>query len=215
MTTPILKWRDGAGWLILSGSPDIHTDTRAQVLARIKAGGGIAYVGMRVEDIESLMDDMDDLGAPTGYFVNIVTEDDASIEARLTEASCIVLPNIAPLEDFHSALMGAALQGIIACYELGGVIFAEGATATLFGTMFFDSTGKPHTAFNWLEGVVIFSDITSMAEAPMARQLLASGEAGLALGIGKGSAIAFGTEAQLTPLGKQQVTLVLGSAPPL
>jgi len=215
MTTPILSWRQGAGWIILAGSADIQTDTRAQVLARIKAGGGIAYVGLRVEDIEALMDDMDDLGAPTGYFVNILAEDDASIEARLTEAACVVLPHITPTEDFHSALMGAALQGLITCYEQGGVIYAEGASASLFGAMFLASTGKSHTGFNWLEGVFVIPDIISMSESPMARQLLASGEVSLALGIGHGSAVAFGKDGELTPLGKRQVTLVLGSPPHL
>ncbi len=215
MTDSILNWRGGAGWLILAGSPDIQSDIRSQVLSRLKAGGGVAYLGLRVEDIESLMDDMDDLGAPTGYFVNILAEDDDSIESRLKEASCIVLPNVAPIEDFHSALIGAALRGITACYDGGGVIYAEGASAMLFGAMFLASTGKSQTGFNWVQGVFVLADVTSMSQSPMARQILASGEAHLALGIGRGSGIAFGDMGQLTPLGAQQVTLVLGSAPHL
>lgn len=213
MSDSILSWRDGAGWLILAGSADIQTDTRTQVLARLKAGGGVAYLGLHVDDIDALMDDMEDLGAPTGYFVNILTEDDQAIETRLKEAACIVLPNITPLEDFHSALMGAALRGIADCYERGGVIFAEGASAMLFGALFLDSTNTPQAGLDWVQDVFVLPDVTSISESQIARQLLSTGKVRLGLGIGQGSGLALGRDNQLVPIGARQVTIVLGNAP--
>lgn len=215
MRESILSWREGIGWIILAGSADIQTDTRTQVLARLKAGGGVAYLGLHVDNIESLMDDMEDLGAPTGYFVNILTEDDTAIETRLKEASCIVLPNITPIEDFYSALLGAGIRAMSDCYARGGVIYAEGASAMLFGALFVDSIHATRVGLNWVEDVFILPDVTSVSESPIARQILADGKARLALGIGHGSGVALGADGQLVPIGARQVTLILGNAPHL
>lgn len=213
MSRSLLSWRDGAGWLILAGSVDGQTDTRSQVLARLKPDGAVAYLGLHVDHIESLMDDMEDLGAPTGYFVNILTEDDTTIETRLRDAACIVLPSITPLEDFYSALMGAALRAMRDCYARGGVIYAEGASAMLFGAWFVDSIQAVRAGLNWIEDAFILPDVTSVSESSIARSILIEGKARLALGIGHGSGVALGANGQLIPIGARQVTIILGNVP--
>jgi hypothetical protein len=61
-----LRWITGKGWLILSAaSPD--SDIRSQTLARADAEGVVVYASFADDRGDALMDDMEDLGAITGY----------------------------------------------------------------------------------------------------------------------------------------------------
>ena len=64
----VFNWRDGRGWLIFAGGWD--DDIRALALARDAADGGVACVALS-GDSDELLDDISDLGAPSGFIVDL------------------------------------------------------------------------------------------------------------------------------------------------
>src|SRR5574338_120647 len=89
----VLRWQDGRGWLILSGGGQAASDVRAEALGRAAADGGVAYItlGGRTESGEKALADMEDLGAPSGYLVDVLTEDDDTVNTKLSEAGIVVI----------------------------------------------------------------------------------------------------------------------------
>ena len=116
----IFSWIDGEGWLILSGGADALGEVRATALTRMRAEGGVAYVGLDEQVDENLIDDFGDLGAPTGYLVDVMTEDDDAIREQIRAAALVVIPGgarfdqgqsmVAHLEEI-ATLIHAALAG--------------------------------------------------------------------------------------------------------
>src|SRR5690606_20797492 len=107
-----LQWQDGRGWLVLAGSA---SDTvRARALGIAAADGGIAYLATQGVNasVEQILTDMEDLGAPSGYLVDVLTEDDSVIQSKLAEASMIVIGGDPSVTNVRSALLGAGIAGI-------------------------------------------------------------------------------------------------------
>ena len=208
----ILNWIEGSGWLVLSSEPTLDAEVRALALSRTKAEGGVAYIGMTMDDADDVMEDMADLGAPTGYFVNILTEDDESIRTQLAEASMIVISGEHTADALLDALQGAALEGLRSAYELGAVILAETVAATVFGSIMVLSAGRTATGLGWLEDSIIVTDVASVAESPEARAVLESHSAGIAVGIGDESALVLGPGGVVEAWGQKIITIALGGA---
>ena len=95
----VLRWRDGRGWLVLSGWAEAGSEVRAQAIGRTAADGGVAYVslGNDTNVAEAALLDMEDLGAASGYLVDVLSEDDETIRTKLAEASMIVIESDADL----------------------------------------------------------------------------------------------------------------------
>lgn len=205
----LFRWLDGAGWLVLAGSAD--EVLRARALGKIAADGGIAYLVLSGDSQsgERALDDMVDLGAPSGYLVDVSSEDDATIEAKLAEAGMVVIEAGATLEDARASLVGAALDGIQIAYENGAIILVEGVSAMLFGEWTVLADGELKSGFEWLGSAVIAPGVTNTAE--WARDLLQSNPALFAVGIGAGSALALGGGGEVELWGHSQVTVALGS----
>src|SRR5690606_13987307 len=94
----VLRWQDGRGWLILSGGGADASDVRAQAIGRVSADGGVAYVSLSGAQAEKALADMEDLGAPSGYLVDVLTEDDETIQAKLSEAGLVVIEGSASVD---------------------------------------------------------------------------------------------------------------------
>lgn len=206
----ILRWSAGNGWLVLSGGDDPGGEVRAQTLRRLPVDGGVAYIGLDADDAETVMDDLAELGAPTGYLVNILTEDDDTIRARLQEAALIVIPGDLLLENLLSGLLGAGVDGMRAALERGAVILAEATSAILFGRFIPLASGEMIPGLNWLEDVFIMPGVTSLVESEMARAVLTSHDVQAGIGLGWGSALALGPGGAVEVLGKGEVTVALG-----
>ena len=114
----VLTWRSGNGWLVLSGGPDSLSEIRAQALTRMTLVGGAAYISLDDDD-DDVLEDLGELGGPTGYLVNVLLEDDDTIRARLKEAGLVLLPDNVDPEVLRSALMGAAVEAILDAFERG------------------------------------------------------------------------------------------------
>lgn len=206
----VLSWPDGTGWLALSGGRDALGDIRAQALSRIFIDGQVVYVGLDNDDYDDLLEDMGDLGAPAGYLVNILTEDDATIYDALSKAAMIVIPEHDDMDMMRSALKGAAVDGIRAAYEQHAVILAEGRGAALFGAKLLSDADEVVDGLDWVKETVIVPSIVSVAQSKTARDLLATHLVNVAVGLGIGSALVLGPNGLIETWG-QQVTIALGS----
>lgn len=206
----IFRWVSGRGWLVLSGGPDVNSDVRSMALARSAADGGVAYVstGGGADTAEHALEDMEDLGAPSGYLVDVASEDDQTVIARLTEASVVVIESHGSAEAVRSSLLGAAAEGLQAAFANGAVILAEGPSAMVFGSWVVRDNGELVNGLEWVEGGLFAPGVN--AAAAWARDVLTAQALAYVVGIGVGSALALGPDGQVEIWGKGDVTVALG-----
>ncbi|MBC7811944.1 MAG: hypothetical protein H7175_12390 [Burkholderiales bacterium] len=216
-TNNVLQWLDGRGWLIFSGASEAGSDIRATALERAAADGGVAYVWIGDDAAKAeiqgdeLLDDFESLGAPSGYMVNVLTEDDDTIRDRLSEASVIVVGGDATISTIRSALLGAAAEGIQAAFENGAVVLVEGTGIVLFGSWLLLETEILTAGMEWLNNALMLPGVTSVAQSIEAQEILRGQPAAIAVGIGAGSALALGPDGELEVWGQGQVTIAFGS----
>ena len=208
----VLQWLDGRGWLVLSGEHLPESDVRAQAIGHIDADGGVACIsfGSNSEVADMLMNDLQDLGAPPGYFVDVLSEDDETIRAKLGEASLIVIGSGVGLAEMRSALMGAAVEGMQAAFEHGAVILLEGNSASIFGAWYLLETGEVRQGIGWLSQMFVLPGVTEVAQSQIGKDALQEEPSALAIGISAGSALALGPNGEVEPWGDRQVTVALG-----
>ncbi len=205
-----LRWMDGRGWIVLAGGGS--DAVRAHTLSVAAADGGVAYAA--VSDVawaEHLMLDMDDLGAPAGYLVNVRAESAAAVYDRLAEASVIVIGAAADAETLYGQLDGAAAAGMRAAFEHGAVVLAEGAGAAALGAWIAAAEGELIPGLGWLENALVLPGVASAGASATARAALLAQPTALAVGIGAGSALALGPDGEVEIWGEGHVTIVLGA----
>jgi hypothetical protein len=207
----VLRWLDGQGWLILSGSPDASSEVRAQAIGRAAADGGVAYASLGGDLADKVLSDMESLGSPAGFVVDLLTEDDETIRTKLYEAGIIVIEAGKSVTDIRSALLGAAVEGMRTAFENGALVLAEGAAASVFGEWAVVDGERIVTGLGWFKNAVVLADVTSAAESPSGKLVLAHHPNGIAVGLGKGSALALGPAGEVETWGNRQVTLALGA----
>jgi hypothetical protein len=210
----VLRWRDGRGWLILAGGAS--DEIRASALARVDSDGNSAYVSLGNESGSSLslaertLEDMEDLGARSGYIVDVTADDDETLLDRLKNTSIVAIPSSGSVETMRAGLMGAAIKGIQAAHENGAVILAEGAGAVVFGTwVLLDSNIVE--GLKWVENVIVVLDATSISQQPAIQRILKAQPEAIAIRIGGDSALALGPDGEIELWGKKQITRTLGS----
>ncbi len=206
----VLRWLDGRGWLILSGGDS--SDVRAQALGRAAADGGVAYVdlGGQIGSGESALADMEDLGAPSGYLVNVMTEDDQTIHSKLADAGVVVVAGGSDVSELRSSLMGAAAAGIQTAFENGAVVLVEGQAAMLAGAWVLTEDDRLLGGLEWVENALIVPGLTSAEESAQVQTILTAQPAALGISVGAGSALALGPDGEVETWGQKQVTIALG-----
>ncbi len=207
-----LTWLNGRGWLVLAGATPAADAVRAHALSIAAADGAVAYVATQGAnaDTDQLLADMADLGARSGYVVDMLTEDDAVIRDQLGEAGIIVIGADSSVNNVRSSLLGAGIEGVRTAFENGAVILAEGPAAMAFGAWTLDENKQVVAGLNWLVNGFVLPGINRAAEAPAARQILAAQPSALAVGIGLESALALGPDGEVEIWGEQQVAIALG-----
>jgi hypothetical protein len=206
----VLHWLDGWGWLVLSGDAQEGGEIRAQVLGRATADGGVAYVAADAAESAEVLNDMEDLGAPSGYVVDVLSEDDQTIQTRLADAGIVVISGQSDVDEVRSMLLGAAADGIQRAFERGAIILAEGTAASVFGAWVMLDGGRVVSGLEWLTSAFIVPTVTSLSESRSARSALEAQPTAIAIGIGAGSALALGPDGEVETWGRRQVTVALG-----
>jgi hypothetical protein len=151
---------------------------------------------------------LSDLGAPSGYLVDLASEDDETIQSKLAEAGMVVIEGGATASEVRSSLYGAAIAGIQKAYENGAVILVEGTSAMVFGEWVRQASGELTAGLEWLKSALILLG-ADVAE-PAKKALISQPEA-IAVGIGVGSALALGPDGEIETWGKKEITVLLGS----
>lgn len=206
----VFRWKEGRGWLVLASGAS--TEVRGMALNRLAADGGIACVAVGRDNTaaDAILDDFADLGAPSGYVVDLQSEDDETLLSRLGEAGLIVLSSENTPSEARSELVGAAIEGITQAYQNGAVILAEGSAGVVFGLQLYDLDDV--AGFNWLEDAIVLPGVELEGVEAFATNALQEYPDRLAIMIGDQSAIAFGGDGQIEAWGLQQITLRLGAA---
>lgn len=207
-----LQWLDGRGWLVLAGRTPGTDAIRARVLSIAAADGGVAYVATQGGGaaIDQMIADMESLGAPSGYLVDVLSEDDQVIHDKLADAGIVVVGADDSAINVRSALLGAAIDGIRVAYENGAVVLAEGPAAMAFGAWVAAPDGLIQTGLEWLQGALIVPGISSVSETPEAQKVMRMKPSALAIGVGLEAALALGPDGEVEAWGDQQVTIALG-----
>ena len=214
----VIRWREGRGWIVLSGSGDYRAgeiagvdDIEAQAIGRASGGKPVAYIfaASDVESADEHLASLEDLGAPTGYLVDVQSEDDDTLRQQLQEAGLIVIGDGPNLDDLRSSLMGAAIEGVASAFDDGAVILAEGAGAKVLGTLLTGANSKPGLA--WVNGAAVAPTFDTDIARQDLRDLLVAHPDAYGLGIGTGSALVLGPQGEIEAWGKRQITVMLGN----
>lgn len=210
----IFRWRSGRGWLVFAGNGDPNTpnnEVRGTALGRMAADGGAACIAISGDSTlaDYLLDDLEDLGAPSGYVVDLAAETDEAVQAKIGEASLVVLITDESPSSVRSNLVGAAMAGLETAFANGAVVLFEGACAAAFGTYILDGYSQ-QDGLGWLEDAVVLTGLDEDI-APAAAPVLAAHEEAIAIGIGSESALALGPDGEIEIWGKRRVTVALGA----
>ena len=206
-----IRWHASNGWIVLSGSADRLSDIRASALSRYHADGAIAYISFLDDLGDALMDDMAELGAPTGYLVDLDETDNNAIYERITGAGMIVIEANQADERLIRQMSGTALHAMKEVLSRGAVILFEGAAAALAGEHVRTTDGNISKGLSLVENVMFAPDVSSIAEDEAARSAHDELPDAIIIGLAPGSALVLGPEQQIETWGKQQVTLFLGN----
>ena len=201
----VFHWLDGRGWLIFSGGAD--DDIRAQALGRVAADGGVACVALS-GDPDALLDDIADLGAPSGYIVDVFGEDDQSLQDKLAQAGMIVIAGGANPAEVRGALQGAALDGIQAAYQNGAILLLEDASAMAFSAWIIGT--EIETGLEWLNSGAVLTGVNNAGQ--YAIPIFEAQPSAIAVAIMPGSALVLGPDGQIESWGRREVTIALGPA---
>ncbi|MEL7675272.1 MAG: hypothetical protein AAGU78_16175 [Chloroflexota bacterium] len=210
----IFRWRPGNGWIVLGGGgswldPNVQA-VEAAMLTRTLSQGPLAYV-WAASDLESAdqhMEALRDLGARTGYLVDVVNEDEESVYQQLSEAGVIILGEGPRTRALREALSGVALGGLEEAFFQGATVYAAGASAGLLGAALVEQ-GTLVDGVGWLSSAVILPGYTP-DQATDLRTWVRGVPEGYGLGLGPGAGLALGPQGEVEVLGNGAVTVSLG-----
>ncbi len=205
------NWLESNGWLVLSGSVDELSEIRAQSLSRLNDGGAVAYISLAGDMGDALMDDMMDLGAPTGYLVDLEDPDNNAIYERLTSASMIVIEPGDDIDKLRRLMTQTVMRAIKEALSLGTLILFEGIASTLAGERIIQGNGQIGKGLQLVSNCHIMPDVRSILEANNAEIIYAKHPETVFIAIQRGSALVLGPQQYIETWGDNQITISLGS----
>ena len=205
------QWFESNGWLVLSGSADNLSDIRAQALSRVNAEGAVAYISLLEDKGDALLEDMADLGAPTGYLVDLDDDDNNAIYERLSTASMIVIEPTPNVEMLKKKMSQTVVQAIKETLQRGSLVLLEGVASNLAGEHIVSESGIVANGLKLVDNVFISSDVASIVEDHDAQKIFLVAPETVFIGIQSGSALVLGPNRHVETWGENQVTISLGS----
>jgi len=212
MTEAILKWFDSDGWLVFSGGVTSGSPIRAQALTRAIAEGGVAYISLAEDTGDSLLDDMEDLGAPTGYMVDLIHDEPETIVEQIKEASVVVIEIGESVDALFRVFRAPAQEGIQRALERGAVVLIEGLAINLFGKWTLSDSGDILQGLDWVQNSFLEPASEGIESSRAVQAVMQNMPDTLAISISEGSALALGPNSQVETWGEKQVTLSLTEA---
>ena len=205
------SWLKSKGWLVLSGSADTLGEIRAQALSRVNVDGSMAYISLADDMGDSLMDDMGDLGAFTGYFVDLEDDDNNTIYERLSTACMIVIEPGESIDRLQKMITQTVTQAIKEALNRGALILFEGLASHLAGEHIVTLDGQIKKGMKFVNNVYISPDVESILDITDMKRVLASIPDAVFIGIQRGSALALGPNGAIETWGEKRVTISLGT----
>jgi len=216
-----LRWRTGAGWLVLvGGATEGWRTTQAIDRAAIDAMSDespIAFVpaaGSPPEYGETFLAHYTGLDAPLGYVVPIHDAESASDPVnvrRLTQAGLIYFGG-GETRQLLDALTGTpALDAVAAAYASGAVVvgMSAGAMALAAWGVSSDPNVGLLKGWGWLPNAIVAPHYTP-DRADVLRAALIDYPDLLGLGIPEDVALALGPDGEVRTWGDKQITVTLG-----
>lgn len=211
MAEKTLQYLSGRGWLVFSGGHTAGSPIRAQVLSRARAYGITAYISTADDGGDSVLEDMEDLGARSGYFIDPEYDDPTDTIADLKTASVIVVEMGTSIDALYRLLKGPALEGIKQAYQRGAVVLIEGLAGNLFGRWVVTDNGEIVDGINWVQNAFVEPQSTGADDSRAVRAVLDEIADAVAINIDSGSALALGPDGTVEVWGNQRnVTISLG-----
>ncbi|GAB1422481.1 hypothetical protein MASR2M15_27150 [Anaerolineales bacterium] len=211
MSTPEnrpFSWYDAIGFLVLAGSNTSDSPIRAQVITRAATDGGIAYISLAEDGGDAFLEDMDDLGAPPGFMIDLYEDDPETIEDGLSEAGIVVIQAGERIDTLYAALRGKAIGLLRSALERGAFIFVEGDAIQIFGTWFVSDEGQLRDGFDWVHNSLIIPDSQN---PEMIQALLMNIPKAIGLTIGQASALVLTYDQTMELWGNRDVKISFGS----
>lgn len=210
----IFRWQAGRGWLVLSGGgawdSEAVQNIEAAVLGRTVSQGPLVYIWAAgdLETADQHMDSLRDLGARTGYLLDILSESDQELLERLSEAGVIILGDGPQQDILRDALDGAVLEGLRIAHSRGATIYAVGLSAEQFGAHRLGNTClTPGVA--WLQQAILIAGYTPDMASEL-HQIIGQMPENFGIGLGQGAALALGPRGEVEVWGNPAVTVSLG-----
>ncbi|MEO1286399.1 MAG: hypothetical protein AAFV93_01420 [Chloroflexota bacterium] len=211
MSENTLQYLQGRGWLVLSGGNVTGSPIRAKALSRAREYGVTAYISTADDSGDALLDDMEDLGARSGYFIDPEYDEPDDIIEEMKTASLVIIEVGSSLDSLYHLLKGPALEGMRQAYERGAVVLIEGLAVNLFGRWIVTDQGDIIDGFNWINNAFIEPQSSGADDSRAVRAVLNEIADAVAINIEAGSAIALGPDGAVEVWGEQkQVTISLG-----
>jgi hypothetical protein len=204
----ILRWRDGKGWLILSGGGDPTSehglDITALALARNSLGESIAYLytAPEAEAAETHLEMLNSMGAPTGYLIDPVNDDPDESAELLADAGLIILGDSAEPDRLLEGLNSPLLRAIDNAFQRGAHIWGIGAGAAVLGG--FTEVG---VGLGWVIGAVVVPRFGDQDSSYVMLAIQNEAPDSYGLGIDGDSALALGPTGLVQRWGAGQITL--------
>jgi hypothetical protein len=210
----ILDWRDGEGWLVLSGGGNFQADETvdidAEVLSRTISHGPLALIwsATDIETADHYIDYLQDLGSRTGFLLDITGESHLTIQEQLDEAGIIVLMQGNEWERVLSTLRDPFIRELLEkAFHRGATIYAQGHLAATFAAWILTPMGIQQ-GLDWLNNALIPVPIGN--SEGLKTGLQSSLPAAYGVSIETGSALALSSTGEIEIWGKAGVSIILG-----
>lgn len=206
-TAKPFSWIDSNGWLVLSGKPDALGENRARALSRCDGASDIAYISLAPDLGDALMDDMAELGAPSGYLVDLEECDNNEIYERLSGAGMIVIEAARNVEALGSLISHTVISALKSALERGALILFEGAAASIAGERRLNAQGEWTAGLNFIQNALISPNAGCDVQDAMLRAEYGAPLDVPVMILEPGAALALGPARQIEIWGDGEVTI--------
>ena len=223
-----LRWRVGAGWLVLGGGGSWRANETGEVDAAVLGWADldrpmavVPAAGMATDDADDLLEYYADLGGPNGYVVPIFDAPAAQWRENcrlLEEAGLIYLGDGPDTLGLARALRASpALESAARAFEAGAVLLGMGAGAAVLGdwvgdqAISVDDRGERRVepGLGWLPNIIVTPRFKGIEQTQRLRRLLELKPNCLGLGVPKATALGLGPGGAVENVGPGQVTVVV------